>query len=181
MMFFQTLRTNWKFFYLITVPILLLPIIFCINISAEDLSKNTAWDPTKDPKIGEYIYVLLLMAFYWVVEAAPLAIVGLLPVFLYPVLSIMSGKDISSEYMNDTMMLFLGGLMFAIAVEKTDLHTRIAVSVFNFVGTSPWILMLTFQVITWFLSMWISNTASTAMIMPIVDAILVQIENSENE
>ncbi|KAI1280642.1 Solute carrier family 13 member 5 [Halotydeus destructor] len=148
-----------------SAPILLLPIILFNSGTPED------------NRVAGCAYALSLMAIYWLTEAVPLAITALLPVVLFPLLGILDSGSTVQAYMKEAVMIFLGSLIAAAAVEVSGLHQRIALKVLMLFGTSPKWLLLGFMLNTMFLSMWISNTAATALMIPIVDAVLVQLRH----
>lgn len=119
------------------------------------------------------------MAKLWVTEALPIAVTALMPIFLLPMLGVQRGQDVSKNYVNDTSTLFLGGLFIAAAMEEVNLHRRIAVGVMRVLGSRINTLMLGLMLPTWFLSMWISNTAATSMMLPILVAVTEQMERME--
>ncbi|KAL5016144.1 hypothetical protein ScPMuIL_005733 [Solemya velum] len=124
-------------------------------------------------------YTVVVMAILWLTESLPIPVTSLIPVFLLPMLGVMTTKEISDSYLKDTTMLFLGGLILAVAVEEWNLHRRIAVSILRVFGSQTHWLMLGLMLPTWFLSMWISNTASASMMIPIVGAVIKQMEEVE--
>jgi len=115
--------------------------------------------------------VALLMAVWWLTEAVPVAATALLPLALFPLLGQGSMKDVAAPYANPLIFLFMGGLMIALAVERWGLHRRIALNVLTHPalggGTRPRHLIGAFMAVAACLSMWISNTASTIMMLPI--------------
>ena len=93
----------------------------------------------------------------------------------------MTTDAVGREYLKETNMMFMSGIIVAIAVEHSNLHQRVALKVLLCIGTSPRRLMLGFMLPTAFLSMWISNTATTAMMVPIVDAVLLELERGRGD
>lgn len=122
--------------------------------------------------------VTALMGIWWITEAVPLAVTAFLPLILFPILGIDSGAKTAQAYANSTIFLFLGGMIIAVAIEKWNLHKRIALNVISFFGTTPSRIVLGFMVATAFISMWINNTATTLMVMPIGLAVLLKVEES---
>lgn len=115
--------------------------------------------------------VVVLMAVFWTTEAIPLAATAWLPLVLFPTLGILPMPETAAPYANDIIFLSLGGFLIARAMERSGLHRRIALAIVEFVGTRPHRLVLGFMIASAFLSMWISNTATTAMMYPIAMAI----------
>ena len=132
-----------------------------------------------DPEHPEVTYTLgiaILMALWWITEVVPLAITSLIPVVLFPAFGIMNGRDVSTTYFNHVIFLFIGGFIVALAMQKWDLHKRIALKILMITGISPGRILLGFMLATAFLSMWISNTATTMMMVPILISIIHKLE-----
>jgi sodium-dependent dicarboxylate transporter 2/3/5 len=115
--------------------------------------------------------VALLMAVWWVTEAIPIPATALLPLALFPTLGVLDASDTAAPYANDLIYLFLGVFLLAVTMERWGLHKRIALRIMAWVGTSPNRLVLGFMLATAFISMWISNTATAAMMLPIALAV----------
>ena len=111
--------------------------------------------------------VATLMAVWWMTEAVPLSITSLLPIVLFPVLTALTVAETTAPYANPIVFLFLGGFLIAIAMQKWNLHRRIALLTLRRVGTHPRQIILGLMISTAFLSMWVSNTATTLMMLPI--------------
>ncbi|MEW6652166.1 MAG: SLC13 family permease [Bacteroidota bacterium] len=122
--------------------------------------------------------ITALMAVWWISEAVPLAVTAFIPLILFPLLGIESGSKTAQAYANSTIFLFLGGMIIAVAIEKWNLHKRLALNVISIFGTTPSRIVLGFMIATAFLSMWINNTSTTLMIMPIGLALLLKVEES---
>lgn len=121
--------------------------------------------------------VAALMAALWIAETVPLAVTALLPLALFPLLGIMSTAAVAPNYANHWVFLLLGGFFIALAMQKWNLHKRLALGIISRVGVSARRLVLGFMVATAFLSMWISNSATTMMMVPIAMAIILEIED----
>ncbi|MDF1764898.1 MAG: SLC13 family permease [Gammaproteobacteria bacterium] len=151
-------------------------------------------DPT-NPMVTRMAAVIAWMAIWWITEAIPLSATALLPIVLFPLLGIMRGRaqsaaglideqganlpegialgdldivfpNVAAQYMDWIILLYLGGFIIATAVEKWNLHKRIALNILRIIGGQPHRLVLGFMVATAFLSMWLSNTATAMMMMP---------------
>jgi solute carrier family 13 (sodium-dependent dicarboxylate transporter), member 2/3/5 len=125
--------------------------------------------------------IAVLMAVWWITEAIPIAATALLPVVCFPIMGIMKGKAVAPIYFNDIIFLFIGGFIIALAMQKWQLHRRIALKIIMIIGTSPKKIILGFMVATAFLSMWISNTATTMMMVPIALAVISRLESDSDD
>jgi len=112
-----------------------------------------------------------IIAIWWMTEAIPIPATALLPLVLFPLLGVLDAPTAAAPYANELIFLFMGGFFIAVTMERWGLHKRIALSIMAFVGTSPSRLILGFMLATAFLSMWISNTATAAMMLPIALAV----------
>jgi len=158
-----------------------------------------------NPQVTRMAAIVALMAIWWVTEAIPIPATSLLPIVLFPLLGIMRGRvvdasnrvefdtasftdgltvsdfqimfpNVATQYIDYIIFLFLGGFIIAIAVEKWDLHKRIALHILRFVGGQPSRLILGFMIATGFLSMWLSNTATAMMMMPMALSLILLYE-----
>ena len=120
----------------------------------------------------------LLMAIWWITEAIPIAATALIPVVLFPILGISGVEDTLAPYAHPLIFLFLGGFVIAVAMEKWDLHRRIALNIVRFVGVKPRSIILGFILASAFLSMWVSNTATALMMLPIALSVLNLVDQS---
>lgn len=118
------------------------------------------------------------IAVWWITEAIAIPATALLPFILFPLNNVLSIEETTASYGHKYIFLFLGGFILAIAIEKWNLHKRIALNIIKLVGTNMNQIILGFMVATAFLSMWISNTATTVMILPVALAIVKQLNDS---
>ena len=116
--------------------------------------------------------IAALMITWWVTEALPMPVVALLPLILFPILGITEIKSVASNYTDPVIFLFMGGFMLGLAIEKWSLHRRIALGIVKITGTSGNRIILGFILATGFISMWISNTATTMMMFPIALSVI---------
>ena len=116
--------------------------------------------------------IAVLMITWWVTEALPMPVVALLPLILFPILHITDIKSVASNYTDPVIFLFMGGFMLGLAIEKWNLHRRIALGIVKITGTSGNRIILGFILATGFISMWISNTATTMMMFPIALSVI---------
>ena len=127
----------------------------------------------------------LWIAIWWVTEAIPIAATALLPIILFPLSEGMELPTTTESYGHKYVFLYLGGFLIAIGIEKWNLHKRIAINIISFIGTDVRKVILGFMIATSFLSMWISNTATSVMMLPIGVAIIKQLKDNpgslENE
>lgn len=125
--------------------------------------------------------VTLLMICWWIFEAIPIPATSLVPLAAFPLLGIMPGEQAAAPYANDSVFLFLGGFCLAIAMEKWNLHRRIALHIIRIVGMKPKQIVLGFMTATAFISMWISNTAAAMIMLPIGLAIMNHFHRDETK
>lgn len=120
--------------------------------------------------------VALLMAIWWTTEAISLYVTALLPLVLFPLLGVLPVREAAASYAEPTIFLFMGGFFLAMAMQRWGLHHRIAVHIIELAGTSPRRLVLGFMAATAFISMWVSNTATTMMLFPIGLAVISKLD-----
>ena len=117
------------------------------------------------------------MIIWWISEAVSIAVTALLPLLLFPLLGVMDPETVGANYGSPIIFLFFGGFILALALEKVNLHRRIALSIIYRTGTSPERVILGFMIATGALSMWISNTASTVLMLPIALSVIRLLSN----
>ncbi len=147
------------------------PLLFLLVIVFLDLGeKNSAAE--------KMAAVAILMAVWWITDAIPLFATALIPVILFPLFGILKSNLTASVYFNSTIFLFIGGFMIALTMQKWNLHKRIALFIIRIIGGGPGRIILGFMIASAFLSMWISNTATAIMMVPIGLAIIYKMEEN---
>jgi sodium-dependent dicarboxylate transporter 2/3/5 len=119
--------------------------------------------------------IVLMMACFWVSLCLPIPVTSLLPIILFPLFGVAGSKETVKYYADNNIYLFMGGFIIALAIEKWGLHKRIALFITSLLGSSPGRIIMGFMCGTAFLSMWISNTATTMMMLPIGLAVISEI------
>lgn len=133
---------------------------------------NEAADPV--------IAVALWMIIWWLTEAVSISVTALIPLAFFPLFEIEEIKTVAASYGSPIVFLFFGGFVMALALEKVNLHTRIALNIVRVTGTTPDRVILGFMIATAFLSMWISNTATTVVMLPIGLSVISLLKNDED-
>ena len=126
------------------------------------------------------IAVAAWMLIWWITEAVSISVTALLPLLLFPLLKILPIADVGANYGSPIVFLFFGGFVMALALEKVNLHRRIALNIIRLTGTTPNRVILGFMIATASLSMWISNTASTVVMLPIALSVISLLINDED-
>ena len=126
------------------------------------------------------IAVAIWMLFWWITEAVSISVTALLPLLLFPLLKILPIAEVGANYGSPIVFLFFGGFVMALALEKVNLHKRIALNIIRLTGTTPNKVVLGFMIATASLSMWISNTASTVVMLPIALSVINLLINDKN-
>ncbi len=131
-----------------------------------------------EPRLNAMAAVAALMAVWWMTEAIPLAATALIPLALFPLLKIATPGETAASYGDRMIYLFLGGFLVALAIEESGLHRRVALHIVKVMGDNPRQIVLGFMLATGLLSMWLSNTATTLMLLPIASSVLLQADKA---
>ncbi len=137
--------------------------------------------PTQISVVADTVIgVAVWMVIWWVTEAVSISVTALLPLALFPVLGVLDIKGVAQHYGSSTVFLFFGGFIMALALEKVQLHKRIALTIIHRTGTSPNRVILGFMIATAFLSMWISNTACTVVMLPMALSVVTLLSTDDD-
>jgi sodium-dependent dicarboxylate transporter 2/3/5 len=121
------------------------------------------------------------MAVWWITEATPIYVTALLPLVIFPSLNVMDVKETSANYADQIIFLFLGGFLLAKGLEKSNLHRRFAFTILKIFGTNPKYIVAAFMGVTWFLGAWMSNTATTILMLPIALSVISLLGNIDKK
>lgn len=144
------------------------------------LSSFLISEPLISPIGDHVIAVAIWMITWWVTEAVSISVTALLPLLLFPLLKIMPIDEVGGYYGSPIIFLFFGGFVLALALEKVNLHRRIALTIIKYTGATPNKVILGFMIATAFLSMWISNTATTVVMLPIAMSVIYLLIKDED-
>ena len=133
------------------------------------------------PEAQRAAAIFVLMGVWWATEAVPIAITALIPLVFFPLLGVANIESTAAPYANKNIFLFLGGFFLSIAIQKCNLHKRIALTILRFTGTRGKSIIAGFMVSSCVLSMWIMNTSTTIMLLPIGLAIIAVVKESMSE
>ncbi|EDW96102.2 uncharacterized protein Dyak_GE25645, isoform A [Drosophila yakuba] len=158
-------KFHWRGIITIIIPTLTMPILL------HGLLSNMA----------EYkcLWLIVTMALMWITEALPIYVTALLPLIFCPILGLVNADKLCQQYFTETIVVFIGGLIVALGIEYCNLHTRIALRVIRIIGGSPRRLFVGIMIVSSFMGLWISNSAGTAMMCPIVKALITEL-NANN-
>jgi len=131
-----------------------------------------------DPEAKAILASTVWIAIWWITEAIPIAVTALLPIILFPLTGGLSLTETTASFGHKYVFLYIGGFIIAIAIQKWNLHKRIALNIINLIGTNIVNIILGFMLATAFMSMWISNTATSVMMLPIALAIVAQLRDN---
>lgn len=132
------------------------------------------------PEIDRVVAIALWMIVWWITETVSISVTALIPLAIFPLLGISDITSVASNYANPIVYLFFGGFVIALALEKVHLHKRIALSILKITGTKANGIVLGFMIATGLMSMWISNTASTVVMLPIAISVIQLLINDED-
>ncbi|MCF7804374.1 MAG: DASS family sodium-coupled anion symporter [Candidatus Marinimicrobia bacterium] len=156
---------NWRNIVLVGGPVLSVLFILIFDL-----------EPGR-PEVTYTAAIALLMALWWITEVINLGVTALLPLVLFPLFHIMPGKEVAPVYFNNVILLFMGAFIVALAMEKWELHRRLGLRILALLGNSGPGIIFGFMVTTAFLSMWISNTATAMIMVPIALAVISKLED----
>ena len=133
-----------------------------------------------NPDAKSILASTIWIAVWWITECVPISVTALLPIILFPLTGGLDIKSTTASYGHNLVFLFVGGFIIALAIEKWNLHKRVALNIIKFTGTKKSRIILGFMIATAILSMFISNTATTIMILPVGLAIISKVSESNN-